>query len=284
MADEQVEVPETPAEPDLVEEAAVKEASSQGWVPKDKFKGDEKDWVDAQMFVKRGREILPILRKNNENLLKELNATKESMRQFKADAEEFKKFQRESYERKAKDLEREMTELRSVRAQAITDGDGAKVNAIDDAIDVVKDEVKAAKIAATEVKDVKAEDPPTAMDPNLQAWLDRNEWFGKDKAMTGMTNSLGETLRIENPGLMGVAFLKRLDEALAEQFPSRFGKETKRTPNFSAESGSGRGKNSGAPKKSYENLPADARAACDKFVKQKLMTKEDYVSSYDWSE
>ena len=54
------------------------EAESQGWVPKERFRGNENDWVDAETFVKRGREILPILRKNNENLIKDLNQTKES--------------------------------------------------------------------------------------------------------------------------------------------------------------------------------------------------------------
>jgi hypothetical protein len=31
-------------------------------------------------------------------------------------------------------------------------------------------------------------------------------------------------------------------------------------------------------------LPEIAKAACDRFVKQKLMTKEAYVADYDWSE
>jgi hypothetical protein len=82
------------------------EAESQGWVPKDKFRGNESDWVDADTFVKRGREILPILRKNNENLIKDLNATKEQLKEFRQAAEEFKQFQREAYERKASDYEK----------------------------------------------------------------------------------------------------------------------------------------------------------------------------------
>ena len=48
------------------------EARAQGWVGKDEFRGSDDDWVDADTFVKRGKEIMPILRKNNEKLLKEL--------------------------------------------------------------------------------------------------------------------------------------------------------------------------------------------------------------------
>ena len=75
----------------------VQEAESQGWVSKERYRGNESDWVDAETFVKRGREILPILRKNNENLVKDLNATKEQLKEFREAAEEFKKFQKESY-------------------------------------------------------------------------------------------------------------------------------------------------------------------------------------------
>ncbi|CAB4183418.1 hypothetical protein UFOVP1078_64, partial [uncultured Caudovirales phage] len=71
------------AEGSEVDASVIQEAVSQGWVSKDKYRGDEKDWVDAETFVKRGREILPILRKNNENLLKELNQTKENLKEFK---------------------------------------------------------------------------------------------------------------------------------------------------------------------------------------------------------
>ena len=63
------------------------EARAQGWVSQEEFRGNEKDWVDAETFVKRGREILPILRKNNEHLLRDLNATKEELKQFRQAAE-----------------------------------------------------------------------------------------------------------------------------------------------------------------------------------------------------
>ena len=88
-----------------VSHEVVKEAESQGWVPKERFRGNEADWVDAEVFVKRGREILPILRKNNENLVKDLQATKEQLKEFREAAEEFKKFQKEAYERKANEYE-----------------------------------------------------------------------------------------------------------------------------------------------------------------------------------
>jgi alpha-galactosidase/6-phospho-beta-glucosidase family protein len=128
----------------------VKEAESQGWVPKERFRGNESDWVDADTFVKRGREILPILRKNNENLVKDLQATKEQLKEFREAAEEFKKFQKEAYERKANEYEDRIREIKESRAQAISDGDGQKVNALDDALDQAKEDLKEAKQAVIE--------------------------------------------------------------------------------------------------------------------------------------
>jgi hypothetical protein len=259
------------------------EAESQGWVPKEKFRGNESDWVDADTFVKRGREILPILRKNNENLIKDLNATKEQLKEFREAAEEFKKFQREAYERKAQDYERRIQEIKESRAQAISDGDGQKVNALDDALDAAKDELKEAKQAAKDAEKAPTEMPTSSeIDPGLQQWLDRNTWFGQDKRMTGIVNGIGESLRLEFPLLKGQAFLDKLDEVLAEEFPNKFGE--KKSPASRVESGSGRAsRGSSSNAQTYDNLPADAKAACDRFVKQKLMTREQYVADFDWS-
>ena len=259
------------------------EAESQGWVPKERFRGNESDWIDADTFVKRGREILPILRKNNENLIKDLNQTKEQLKEFRQAAEEFKKFQQEAYERKASDYEQRIRDIRESRAQAISDGDGQKVNALDEALDVARDELKEAKQAAKDVVAIPA--TPAAqepVDPNLQIWLDKNTWFGQDRRMTSIVNGLGENIRLEFPNLKGQPFLDKLDEVLAEEFPDKFGKK-KTTPGSRVESGSGRQSRSGGNAQSYDNLPSDAKAACDRFVKQKLMTREQYVADFDWS-
>jgi hypothetical protein len=264
----------------------VREAESQGWVPKERFRGNDNDWVDAETFVKRGREILPILRKNNENLMKDLNQTKEQLKEFREAAEEFKKFQRESYERKATDYEKRIQEIKDSRAQAISDGDGQKVNALDDALDEAKESFKEAKQAVKDVistKEPAATDTVAPVDPSLQSWLNRNNWFGEDRRMTSIANGIGESLRLEFPGLTGQPFLDKLDEVLAEEFPNKFGGSKKNVSASRVESGSGRQGRGGSNAQSYDNLPPAAKDACDRFVKQKLMTREQYVADYDWN-
>jgi hypothetical protein len=70
---------------------------------------------------------------------------------------------------------------------------------------------------------------------------------------------------------------------LSPLFPwvDKFGK--KQNSSSRVESGSGRQGRSGGSSQSYDNLPAEAKAACDRFVKQKLMTREQYVADFDWN-
>ena len=275
MADTEEVTSNTEIAPDILHEA-----ETQGWVPKERFRGNEADWVDADMFVKRGREILPILRKNNENLVRDLNHTKEQLKEFREAAEEFKKFQKDSYERKVQDYEARLTQLRESKAQAISDGDGQKANALDEQLDATKEEIKEAKQAVRDVDKPSATPSPQGVEPTLQVWLDKNPWFGTDRRLTAVANGIGESLRLEFPTLKGEAFLEKLDEVLTEELPNRFKKKTNGSP---VESGSGKQPRGSSNARSYDNLPAEAKAACDKFVKQKLMTREDYVREYDWS-
>jgi len=142
------------------------------------------------------------------------------------------------------------------------------------------------EIAEQAVKDVDVvktpETPTTVIEPGLQSWLDKNTWFGEDKRMTSIVNGIGESLRLEFPSLKGQPFLDKLDEVLAEEFPNKFGGK-KQSPTSRVESGSGRQSRSGGNAQSYDNLPAEAKAACDRFVKQKLMTREQYIADFDWS-
>ena len=272
--------------PPQVDPEIFREAKTQGWVEKDQYRGNPDDWVDAPQFVKRGREILPILRKNNENLMRDLQNTREQLKEFRQAAEEFKRFQAETYDRKVQELERRLQEVRATRAQAISDGDGEKVNALDEDLDATKEEIREAKEAAKAAAKPVAtttQDPPK-IDPELQTWLDTNSsWFGQDRRLTAVANGIGESLRLEFPLLKGKAFLDKLDEVLREEFPDKFDTSNKRsTPRSPVETGSGRAPRQNNNARSYDNLPAEAKAACDRFVKQKLMTREQYVADYTW--
>lgn len=255
-----------------------KSARQQGWVPKDDFRGDESDWIDADTFVQRGREINPILRKNNERIQRELDATKLQMAELKKATEEFKKFQKEAYERTLHSYEEELQDLKELKKKAVTDGNGDLVVEIDDKMD----EVKAKKAASKPQK----EETAPAVDPQIQKeteeWVSENQWYKTNHRMATATNAIADQIRRMNPYLVGKEFLDEVDKELAEMFSAeQLGKKVRpRTP---VEGGRNEGTNKKGGKQSYEYLPPEAKAACDKFVKQKLMTREEYSAAYDWS-
>ena len=79
--------------------------------------------------------------------------------------------------------------------------------------------------------------------------------------------------------MLGKEFLDKLDERLQDRLPEVY--EKNRSPMDDTPSRKGGAKGG---KKSYDNLPPEAKAACDKFIKSGLFkSKQDYVDMYDWS-
>lgn len=256
-----------------------KEARAQGWVPKEEFRGKESDWIEAEVFVQRGREINPILRKNNERIQKELEKAKKDLEELRIGVEEFKKFQKEATERKVANYEKELAELREQKKQAISSGDGELAVQLDDQMDAVKEARAAAKEESKEVPKAKEEAPPN---PKIEAWVEQNSWYKTNKVMSSATNALAEEIRAKNPFFTEEQFLEALDKELEETFPpEKLGRRAKvknpmdsGTSTTSASSGS-KGKNT------YASLPQDAKDACDMFVKQGLYkSREEYVNEY----
>ena len=267
-----------------VNEAVAKEARIFGWVPREEFRGSDEEWVDADVFVTRGKEINPILRKNNETLMKKLDEKTKEIDSIKASVEEFKKFQKESNDRKVVELEVQIAELKTRKREAIAEGNGDLVVDIDDQLDEIKEAQREAKEEAKKKPEPETSPQNTTVpdDPALQSWLGRNTWFGEDTEMTDVANGLGASVRRQFPHLSGQAFLDKLDDKIIEYFPHKvLGNKAR----GSAVDSSGNVRNnSGSGKKSYDNLPADAKAACDRFIKNGwIKSKQEYVENYDWN-
>ena len=192
-------------------------------------------------------------------------------------------FQKEAFERRTAEYEIQIAELKSRKREAIAEGNGDAVVDIDDQIDSLKEAQREAKAEAK----AQASAPPPAEvsipdDPDLQSWLSRNTWFGPDEEMTNVANGLGSTVRKQFPHLSGRDFLDKLDDKIKEYFPHKFG-GAKAKGSAVDSSGSVRG-GSSSTKKSYENLPADAKEACDRFIANGwIKSKQEYVEAYDLS-
>ena len=48
-------------------------ARAMGWRPQDEFGGDPERWVDADTFVARGEQVMPLLKAQNKKLRQEMD-------------------------------------------------------------------------------------------------------------------------------------------------------------------------------------------------------------------
>jgi hypothetical protein len=239
------------------DEETLAEAKRQGWVPQEDYNGPEDKWVDADTFVKKGKEINALLRKDNEFLKREVSEMKSTMM-------EFKKFHADTEKRA---YERAMLDLREQKKEAIAAGDGERVLQVDDAIDELKTARKEERIAA----------PTQAIDPAFIAWQEENRWFGKDTELTAEANLIGEVVKRQNPTLIGPDFLEEVTKRVKRMYPEKFTNANRNRPN-PVESSTA--KPSGPRGKGFNDLPPEAKQACQKFEKQGLVTRDQYIKEY----
>jgi len=274
--------PETKSEP-KPDDARAKieaEAREQGWVPKEEFRGPEDQWRDAGEFLERGKQINPILRKHNEELKARAERTEQKLTELTEQISEqrktFEQFMSHrdkvleaEYSRKLKDLKRKM------RA-AVEEGNVEEFDNLQEELEVVES-TKPAPPSKEEPKDEGNSSPPP--DPVMEKWIADNSWYATDPSMRAAADAYGAGLRVTNPGLVGEAFLNAVTEQMKKIYPDKFGNPMRKvgsgveetTPGPSPTGGSG---------ETYEDLPAEAKAICDRFVKEELMTRDQYVKEY----
>lgn len=236
------------------------EAKQQGWVPQEDFKGPDEKWTDAKTFVEKGEKIAGIATKRARELESLLNQTKETNQRLN---DHYKK----TLEKERKDHEKQIAALEARLAKAVTDGDGDTYVRLNRDLDNLR-------------KDTPEDPTDLGRDEYnrlAQTWATQNDWYGSNRKLTAFADGIAS--QVANEGYSGKAYFQELTRLVKEEFPDEF-----KNPNRSKANGveAGGEKGGGSNKKTYASLPADAKAACDDFVKQGFMTREEYVAQYDW--
>lgn len=259
------------------------EARTLGWVPQDQFKGDPAKWTDAETFVARGKEIMPILRKNNEKLVGEVDALKGELSTLQRTVQEanealaaFKEYHEETSKRA---YEAALRDLRKQKAEAIKEGDGDKVVEAEEAIDKLTAEAAKPKPAAAP-----APAPTPQIHPVLVKWEEDNAAWLAEPEKKAYATSIGAYVRAMNPRAEGRAFLDLVTAEVEKHFGGPAPTQKVEGGGTPASRRSGR---------TYADLPADAKQACDRFAAKLVgpgkafKTAEEfrasYVKNYDWS-
>jgi len=240
-------------------EATVEDRATQmGWVPIEKFRGDPAHWVDAETFVKKGEEVMPLLRANNRRLEEKAEILARSNEELKkqlagitANMGEFLETQKEILRDK---LVRQRAEILAELKAAREDGDVAKEDTLREQLDENKEQKK-----ALEAKPTAPPAPPPTDPPEYAAWKSRNAWFdGKsleDQRQTALAMQFGREAAAR--GLKGEAFFKYIDEQMESQRPAPVDKTEGGRP-------SGQSSPAVGGEKSFKSLPPEAKAHAEK--------------------
>lgn len=261
------------------------EARLQGWVSKEEWRHDPEEWTDAETFVKRGREINPILRKSLEKERRERQKIEQELAELKGTVKDLAEY-RQRLEKTVYD--RAMADLKKQRKAAYEAGDFEAASQVDEAMDEMRTEQ--AKPAP------KGEAPatPAKIDPRVSEWMERNRWYNdSNEEMVDYANAVAQRMVRQNGGkpLDFDTALPEIERRVKAQFPAKFGT----TPAMYEGTGStgqsapaGRSPSGG---KGFASLPADAKKEFERFYsagyypthiyKDKAAAQAQYFSDYE---
>lgn len=237
------------------------EAKQHGWTPRDQFRGDPALWKDAESFMRKADEAMPLLRKQNETLKRQM---KDLQTQVRKAQDFYSKAEQRAYSHAMNDLQARM----------------------DDAVDV--GDKHAAKTVAAEMsaleKDVAASAAPSSESDNqptpdqlkaeLTDWMESNDWYGTDELKTKYAEMQADLL---GPAANYTEGRKAWFAEVTRRVESKF--SAKRAP---ITTGTGQPAPSRGGK-AFTDLPPEAQRACDKWVKSGIIkSRSDYIKSYQW--
>lgn len=231
-------------------EAAARE---QGWRPKEEFDGDESKWRPAKEFVERGELFGKI-----DNLGKELKETKKALKML------------QEHHSKVKETEfnRAVTELKGLQKKHLEEGNSDEYLKTTELLTDLKAEQKAREV----LNQQQVEQARNQIDPRFTAWQEKNSWYAKDAEMRQFADTLGLGYAQANPGMEPDVVLEYVSQQIKKTFKDKF-ENPNRTKPSAVEGGS-----PASPKKDSVELTDDERRVMNTFVRQGIMTKDEYIA------
>lgn len=251
------------------------EARGMGWVPKESFKGDQAKWVDAKTYVERGENFIPILRHTNNELKARVAAIEEQnqslQRQLALANKGLEELKVESHDNSLETAEAKKAQIKEAIVKAREADDMRAELDFRDQLDEVNEEIRGlkAKPTTSATTATTGGQPPDPMaNPIAREWLTSNPWFGTDPEKSNM--ALGYMTYLngtpEGKAMTPQERLNAVSKRIGEIFGN--GVNTRRSAPARVEGSRSDGAGGSAGGQSYDNLPAAAKAQCDKQAKQ----------------
>lgn len=261
-------------------------AIEMGWVPENQFKGDKSRFISAADFVKRGEEMLPVIRANSRRVEARLDdATRQNnvlQGQLNEALNKIDELQQAHGRTSVDTLKAKRDEMADELKIAREAGNTRRELEIMGEVEDVNAQIREAeKVAGT--APVKRETSPATSvieTPEFKAFAQENPWFGSDRIKTAIAVGIGQALRAENPNLVGKAFYDRV----SEEFERQTGGNSRRNGTSKVEGGVRGTSQGGGPAtgKTFSDLPADARAACHSMASRVVGANKKFKTMAEW--
>lgn len=244
------------------------EARQHGWQPPEEFKGDKSKCVDAKTFVERADTFMPFIKKDRDDWKRKFSELQRTVKQYAKHAD---KVDERAYTRA-------LTDLQTKHDEAVETGDVAAARAAVREIGEINAEI------AAKPKDDEPEFDPVAARKELNDWVEENDWYVLDDGKRRYADMQAETMGPARDWPEGNgAWLAELGKRVDRKFAAK---------PVSPTNGGGNRSAPGLAGKSYNDLPAQAKAACDKFHRAGIFgdpskvsladARQKYVADYDF--
>ena len=229
-------------------------AMDMGWRPKEEFQGDEDDFIEAKEFVRRQ----PLFEKI-ETQSKQIKAVSKALEALKT---HYTRVEQAA-------VEKAITQMKSARKEALSDGDGERFELLDD-------EIKKAETSLATIERVQKEPlvEEVVDHPEWKAFNTRNPWYSSTAYMRKYADDVGTELA--QKGMSPSDVLREVEKAVRKEFPNKFVNPNKEHAPDVNSSRSNQG-----PKKlggDESKLSDSQRKIMNDLVRQKVLTKEEYIA------
>jgi hypothetical protein len=162
---------------------------------------------------------------------------------------------------------RALTELKALQKQHLEEGNADGYLQTTELLTDLKAEQKAREVISAAVPQQQG------VDPRFTSWTERNQWYAKDAEMRKFADAVGLGLNKTNPELDPEEILEYVSKEVKQRFKDKFENPNRNKPG-SVESSGAQSQSRG---KGFQ-LTDEERKVMNTFVRQKLMTADEYIA------
>ena len=247
-----------------------KEAWSQGWRPKEFFKGKNRDgsqreFTEAEDFLNKSKDALPVANDRIREITKELEETK---RIAKEAQERVLKAEQKGYEKALDELSKKQRE--AVELGDIEEFDRLKEQERNIAKESIPQQVEKKEVVADVVTNTPKQQPQDNQLSEgeritLRDWQARNQWMSTDQKLAAYAIQSEKQLIQERPYLSLSERLQLVEQEVKDVFHAKFN-PTNSSNNMFEGGGSNTGFGSSVKPRGYSELTSEDKKACENLI------------------